>query len=187
MTPVSDTLLLLALQAIDDADARQVLQDALLENGPSVSISFTREHPGFIRNTAGLVVGHVRGDTSWHVAIDIGDERYAWTSEEPKADITAEDDARALAAVLLFREWSTSPWSVAVMSLATARARELLEQQLARGFTRAEIQLREPEFGEVRAHIAAPVPNDVLGAMRADLDRLKPIYLNVEFTSELVP
>lgn len=42
---IDDLILSLALQAITDPDAREVLQDALLEHGPSVSVTEPRQHP----------------------------------------------------------------------------------------------------------------------------------------------
>jgi hypothetical protein len=185
-----DTILSLALQAIDDADAQEVLVDALLERGPNVDVeeSFATIPP------------------SVRVTVDGSSFELDLTRELAKGSSQGVS-ARALAAVLLFRNWPTR-WPLAeananalTRAIATRRARDLLEAQIARGFTResllallhaslqrhgygnAEIELTDSVFGHIRAHIVAPVPDTVLASIEGDLLPHVPIYLLVEVTA----
>lgn len=87
-----ETLLALALQAIDDPDAREVLQDALLEHGPSVTVE------------------EILSTVPPTVRVEIDSKTFSWPT--PRLAVTPFDRlfARALAAVLLFGDWSTETW-----------------------------------------------------------------------------
>jgi hypothetical protein len=188
-------LLPLALLAIDDPDALQVLQDAILEYGPSVSVDVNR---GLVRNVSGRVVGSTAGE----VIVSVGDDRYAWEHFEPPTEDPSRF-ARALAAVLLFREWSTKPWPLACdeeFRLVMARSRESLEAQFGRGtradfhrvayavaqrhgYGNAEILISTQRFGRVRVHISAPVPETVLAVIHGEILAEVPMHLVVEVTA----
>lgn len=90
LTDQEMVILALALQACDDPDAREVLHDAIEESGWRASIPYPEQ---------ATPAGRWLALHSWWV--DDGDRPLN------------RDHCRAIAAVLLFRDWSTEMWPVA--------------------------------------------------------------------------
>ncbi len=88
---MGDLLLSLALQAIDDDGSRQVLEDLVIERGPSLAVTRTCQAYG----------------APIDVDVTIDDERYMWSIPFESEPAPKESLARALAAVLLFRDWDS--------------------------------------------------------------------------------
>lgn len=97
MTPPAH-LLPLALEAMHSADACEVLGDALLESG-----------------WCDWRYIYVRTDTPVPrepIPVDLGTSRevLGYFLEDPRSSVYAPHQVRAIAAVLLFGEWSTTRW-----------------------------------------------------------------------------
>lgn len=101
----TDLILQLALQAIDDPDALEVLQDALIERGPNVEVVVQPIKPTLTSD--GLIIGYRRGA----IQVSFGEEVYAWPLE-PGIEYPRDYFAPAIAAVILFRDWPTE-WELA--------------------------------------------------------------------------
>lgn len=160
-----ETLLSLALQAVDDEDARVVLGDAIEESGWTPPARLP-SGPYAIEEALGM-------RTEWPDA---------W--------------ALAVAAVLLFGDWSTEMWPVAERcwvfppyrgygGFTRENFRRLVHNvAVMRGYGNANIVVSEPALGTVRAHIEAPVPETVLAAIDGDLLAYLPVYVRLELTSQ---
>lgn len=105
-----EIVLPLALQAIDNADAFDVLVDACLENGHEWS---AHHEPGkVVRSIDGRVIGRAYGSDRVTVVVD--GRSFVWPGDEKgPGDMVA----RALAAALLFGGWSTAPWPLVLQAM----------------------------------------------------------------------
>lgn len=104
-----ETIIQLALQAIHDPSALQVLEDALEEHGPSIEVRFTPPRPSLYigRKPASWTLGVV------HVAVD--GVVYEWTYKRTRR-VKGNRSAMAIASVLLFRGWSNERWPIKTRS-----------------------------------------------------------------------
>lgn len=112
---MNDLILQLALQAIEDSDALEVLQDALIELGPNVEVLVQPIKP--TRTSNGLIIGFRRGA----IRVTLGEDVYTWPLE-PGIEYSRDYFAPAIAAVLLFRDWPTE-WTLARRCEITAADR----------------------------------------------------------------
>lgn len=85
----------LAVQAIEDPDARVILGDLIMENGWSDERVASLVYQGGRQWHGSAIDREVTGSVDWFAA--------------NAAQITPTF-ARAVASVLLFKEWSTKPW-----------------------------------------------------------------------------
>lgn len=101
MTP---DLVALAILAIDDLGARDVLEDACLERLVPYSVAI--EAPGQVLGVA----GELRGWTLGEVRVEVDGGSYRWKIAGPSGFGPGDPEMRALVAALLFGEWSEWAW-----------------------------------------------------------------------------